>query len=206
MSLRPPEPPVFGTALPRPAPSQAAIDFLALRRSASAAQLHAPGPTDAELGDMLRIAARAPDHGKLAPWRFLIFAGPEKARFVERLEALASAGEDPDKRSGALVKIRTPPLTVAVISRVLAGKIPAWEQELSAGVVCYNLLLAANAYGYGANWITDWYAYDPSVAALIGLGANERVAGYIHIGTAGEAPLERVRPDTDAIIARWTSP
>lgn len=205
MSLNPPEPPAFGAALPRPAPSQALLDFLALRRSASAAQLRAPGPSDPELDAMIRIAARVPDHGKLAPWRILIFSGPDKAMFVERLEALAAASEEAEKRLGALAKVRAPPLSVAVVSRAVAGKIPAWEQELSAGAVCYNLMLAANAYGYGANWITDWYAYDPAVDALLGLADGERVAGFIHIGSVAEAPLERVRPDIAALAARWTA-
>ena len=102
-----------------------------------------------------------------------------------------------------MFKIRQPPLTVAVISHTSQNKIPVWEQELSSGAVCMNLLLAAQAMGFGANWITDWYAYDAEVDALLGLATGEKVAGYIHLGTPAEAPQERVRPDLDAIISHW---
>ena len=95
---------------------------------------------------------------------------------------------------------------MAVISRTVDCPIPEWEQVLSSGAVCTNLLLAADAMGYGANWITDWYAYDTAALALLGLDANERIAGYVHIGTAADAPLERVRPDLAAVTSRWRAP
>ncbi|HEX4182105.1 MAG TPA: nitroreductase family protein [Caulobacteraceae bacterium] len=198
-----PPAPDFGEALPIEARSQAVLDFLARRRSASAATLAAPAPSAAELQDLLRLAARVPDHGKLSPWRFMVLEGPAKAAFVARLEAIAAARPDADKATGALFKIRIPPLTVAVISRITEGKIPDWEQQLSSGAVCMNLLTAAQAMGYGANWITDWYAYDAEAAALLGLAPNERIAGFVHIGTPAEPPLERVRADLDAIVSRW---
>ena len=109
----------------------------------------------------------------------------------------------PDSPPFVLAKLRNPPLSLAVVSRVTDGKIPAWEQELSAGAVCFTLVLAAQAMGYGANWITDWYAYAPEAAALLGLGEGEQVAGYVHIGTPAEPPLERVRPDVSALTTRW---
>ena len=199
-----PAEPDFGAVLPTGPANPAVLDFLALRRSSSAGTLVAPGPSEDELRDLLRLAARVPDHGKLAPWRFIVLAGADKAAFVARLEAIAASRPDVDRLVGPLFKIRVPPLSVAVISRVTAGKIPDWEQQLSAGAVCLNLLIAAQAMGYGANWITDWYAYDPDVDALLGLASGERVAGYVHIGAAVEAPLERVRPDVAAITRRWT--
>lgn len=204
MSISLPPEPVFGAALPiKPAP--AVLDFLALRRSASAGTLTAPGPNADELGELLRLAARVPDHGKLAPWRFVILDGDDKAAFVAALETIAAGREDAEKCASALFKIRQPPLSVVVISSVTAGKIPPWEQELSAGAVCMTLVIAAQAMGYGANWITDWYAFDARVDALLGVAPGERVAGYLHLGTPSEPPQERVRPDLEAITTRWTA-
>ncbi len=202
VSLLPPEP-EFGAPLPIPARNDALLSFLALRRSASAATLRAPGPSPEELADILRLAARVPDHGKLAPWRFVVLGGEAKAAFVAALEAIAEAAPEPEKYRAALFKIRVPPLSVAVISHPQPGKIPVWEQQLSAGAVCTMLTLAAAAMGYGANWITDWYAVDPAATALLGLTEGEQVAGYIHIGAAAEPPAERVRPDVAAITTRW---
>jgi len=196
--------PQFGEALAiRPAPETLA--FLARRRSASALSLAAPGPSESELQALLTLAARAPDHGKLAPWRFVVLRGPGKRAFVEGLEAIAAGRPDAAKAEAKLGKIRVPPVTVAVVSRVVEGDIPEWEQELSAGAVCAILAIAAQAMGYGANWITDWYAYDPGALRLLGLGESERVAGYVHLGTPSEPPLERVRPDVDALVTLWPS-
>jgi nitroreductase len=198
-----PAEPAFGDPLPIEGLCPPVLNFLARRRSASAAMLKAPGPNEAQLRDLLRLAARVPDHGKLSPWRFIVLDGEAKAAFVARLGELAASHPEPEKAAGALFKIRIPPLTIAVVSRVTEAKIPVWEQKLSSGAVCMSLLIAAQAMGFGANWITDWYAYDAKVDALLGLEANETIAGYVHIGTAAEAPLERVRPDVDAITTRW---
>ena len=179
------------------------LAFLARRRSASALSLRAPAPSDAQLIRLLALAARAPDHGKLAPWRFVILRGAGKRAFVRSLEAIAAARPDAVKAIAKLGKIRSPPLTVAVVSRYTAGEIPEWEQRLSAGAVCTLLILAAQAMGYGANWITDWYAYDAAAGRLLGLGDGEKVAGFVHIGTAADAPLERVRPDVAGITTVW---
>jgi nitroreductase len=201
----PPEP-AFGAALPVGPADPAILAFFARRRSCSAGTLRAPGPGPDQLRDLLRLAARVPDHGKLAPWRFVVLEGDHKAAFVAVLEAIASRRPDAEKLMGALFKIRTPPLTVAVVSHVTEGKIPAWEQELSAGAVCMMLVLAAQAMGFGANWITDWYAFDAEATALLGLKPDERVAGYVHLGSPAEPPLERARPDLEAITARWLAP
>lgn len=197
-----PPAPAFGDVLPVQA-SDGVLDFLARRRSASALALRAPAPSDAELKDILTLAARAPDHGKLAPWRFIVFQGEAKAAFIADLEAIAAAREDGPKAMAKLGKIRVPPLTVAVVSRLVEGEIPEWEQRLSAGAVCTLMTIAAQAMGYGANWITDWYAYDAAVDTLLKLAPGEKVAGYIHIGTVAEAPQERVRPDLAAITTDW---
>jgi nitroreductase len=164
----------------------------------------APAPSREELNTLLRLAARAPDHGKLFPWRFVILEGEAKAAYVRGLEPLAADQPGPEKALATLAKIRNPPLTVAVISRVIECPIPEWEQILSAAAVCQNLLLAADAMGYGANWITDWYAYDERARRLLGLEPHERVAGFVHLGTPAEPPLERVRPDLDKLISEWT--
>jgi nitroreductase len=194
--------PVFGKPLLQ-APFPDVLRFLATRRSASAVNLRAPGPAPEELEQLLHLAARVPDHGKLSPWRFIVLEGEGKAEFARRLEALAQSRGDA-RAAAKLAKLKIPPMGIAVISRQTPGDIPAWEQELSAGAACTTLLYAALAMGYGANWITDWYAYDPQVDAMLGLGAGERVAGYVFIGSAPEPPLERERPDVAALTTRWT--
>ena len=200
-SILPPKPD-FGAPLPiTPAPET--LRFLALRRSASALTLMEPGPDADQLADLLRIAARTPDHGKLAPWRFVVLEGPAKAAFAQRLEALALGRRD-TALVGKLAKLKVPPLAIAVISSPVAGAIPEWEQILSAGAVCTNMLHAALAMGFGANWITDWYSYDPDAGAILGLGLGERVAGFILIGTPREPPLERERSEPMALVTRWT--
>ncbi|HEX3918698.1 MAG TPA: nitroreductase [Caulobacteraceae bacterium] len=197
-----PNPPEFGEAAPIQASPQT-LAFLARRRSASAMALREPAPSDAELATLLRLAARVPDHGKLSPWRFVILRGAAKARFIAGLEAIAATRPDAERLTAKLGKIKAPPLTVAVVSRLTPGDIPEWEQRLSAGAVCMTLIVAAQAMGYGANWITDWYAYDADAGALLGLGDSERVAGYVHLGTSAEAPLERVRPDMAVVASEW---
>lgn len=196
-----PPKPAFGDPLEiTPHPEVAA--FLARRRSASALTLVEPAPDRATLDELLSLAARVPDHGKLAPWRFIVLQGPDKAAFAERLERLAQSRGDA-RAAAKLGKLKAPPLGVAVVSSPVAGEIPEWEQLLSAGAVCTTLLYAAQALGFGANWITDWYAYDPEACALLGLAAHERVAGYIFLGTAREAPLERERPVLAPLVSDW---
>ena len=201
MTVTLPPAPAFGTPIESP-PVPEVLTFLARRRSSSAVTLAAPAPSADELDQLLRLAARTPDHGKLSPWRFVILEGEGKARFAAALEALA--GGRGDARSAAkLVKLKTPPLGVAVVFHPVVGEIPEWEQQLSAGAVCTTLLYAALAMGYGANWITDWYAYDQEARAILGLTPEERVAGFVFMGTAKEPPLERERPDIARLVTRW---
>jgi nitroreductase len=202
LSTEVPAAPEFGQAAPIEA-SPSTLAFLARRRSASAMTLTAPAPSDAELATLLRLATRVPDHGKLSPWRFVILRGEAKRRYIAGLEAIAADRPDGERLKAKLGKLRAPPLTVAVISRVTPTDIPEWEQRLSAGAVCMTLIIAAQAMGYGANWITDWYAYDDAAGSLLGLGDGERVAGFVHLGASAETPLERVRPDVAAIVSEW---
>jgi nitroreductase len=201
-----PPPPQFGAPIAvKPAPE--VLAFLATRRSASAVTLTAPAPGPEEIDILMRLATHVPDHGKLAPWRFVILEGEPKSRFAGRLEALARARGD-QTAAAKLAKLKIPPLAIAVISAPRDGPIPEWEQRLSAGAVCTTLLYAALALGYGANWITDWYAYDAEAKAILGLspdkdGLEEKVAGFILLGTPREPPLERERPDPAALVSRW---
>ena len=197
-----PPAPQFGDVLPIEA-SQAVLDFLAKRRSASAMSLAAPGPDDAQLADLLRLAARVPDHGKLSPWRFVILRGAAKDAFAEKIAVLAADQANPVKANAALRKLTRPPVAVAVISRYIPGEIPEWEQRQSGSAVCQQMLLAAAAMGWGANWITDWYAYDARAREILGVEDGELVAGFLYLGTSTEDPLERVRPDVAAITTEW---
>lgn len=201
-----PEPPAvppapdFGAPAGMGGPSAEMLAIMAQRRSASAVQLTAPGPDQDQIRELIRLAARAPDHGKLFPWRFIVLTGAEKAALAEKLEPLAANQADPGKAMATLGKLKTPPVLIAVVSRPVESKIREWEQVLSAGAVAMNLLWAAEAMGFAANWITDWYSYDPEATALLGLTGTERVAGLIFLGSVCARPLERVRPETEALI------
>ena len=199
-----PAAPLFGDPCPIQ-PSGETLALLANRRSSSAQTLAAPGPSVEQLQDIIRIGARAPDHGKLTPWRFVVLEGAQKAAFVERIRPLAAKQRAPDKAQAVLAKLANPPTTVVVISSPKGDAKPVWEQELSTGAVCTLMLVAAEAMGFGANWITDWYSYDPEALAILGLAPGEKVAGFIHLGTASEAPLERARPDLGSLVSAWAA-
>lgn len=195
--------PQLGEPLPI-TPCADTLSLLATRRSTSAHTLSEPGPSPEQVELLLRLGARVPDHGKLAPWRFVVFEPAAKAAYVARLEALVADRPDGAQKVAKLAKLRAAPFTVAVISRPDPGAdIPEWEQVLSAGAVCMTLLIAAEAMGYGANWITDWYAYDAAALEILGVTAGERVAGFIHLGTPPEPPLERARPEVAGLTRRW---
>lgn len=196
-----PPAPLFGTPVEQP-PHPDVLDFLARRRSSSAVALAEPAPRPDEITALIALASRVPDHGKLSPWRFIILDSEGKAAFAAKLEALAEARGDA-RAAAKLVKLKLPPIGIAVVSRTVQHEIPEWEQVLSAGAVCTTLLYAALALGYGANWITDWYAYDAQAKAVLGLAEGERVAGFILLGTPKEPPLERERPDPAALTTLW---
>lgn len=185
----------LNAALPLPVRSDAILSRLATRRSASAQLLSAPGPSEVEIEQILHLGARTPDHGKLFPWRFVVLGPQSRAELSEALAALAETQGRVDKDLAVLAKLANPPLTIMVVSTPIQGhKVPIWEQQLSAGAVCMNIEHAADALGYSASWITDWYSYDPAAVALFGVQDGETIAGFIHIGTLTEAPLERPRP------------
>ena len=183
----------------------ASADFrrrLAERRSAPAQALIAPGPSGAELDEILTLGARTPDHGKLFPWRFVVLGPRTRAEIAEKLAVLAELRDKPAKDQAVLAKLTAAPVTILVISTPIPNAKPVWEQQLSAGAVCMNLEHAAGGFGYSASWITDWYSYDPQATALFGLREGESVAGFIHIGTLAEPALERPRPDMTAKVTR----
>lgn len=186
------------------------LDILNQRRSVPSRQLGEPGPDAAELEQLFTAAIRVPDHGKLVPFRLLTIRGEARAKLGAALAAIHASNE-PDAPPAALEKDRDrysfAPLIVAVIARIETNhpKVPEQEQLLSAGCVAYNLLLGAQALGYGAQWLTGWAAYDREAAALLGLAAHERVAAFVHIGSAREPAPERVRPQIGELVSEWTA-
>jgi nitroreductase len=190
-----------------PTPNPQALDFLLTRRSRPAKTLVAPVPDRDQLEPILRAALRAPDHGKLEPWRLIVLERPA----LERLAALvnergAALGIDPDKITKNHDQFSQANLAVAVIEApVIADKIPAIEQTYSAGAVCLQLLNAALAAGWGANWLSGWASHDRSfVERGLGFAPDERIAGFIHIGTERAAPPERPRPNMQEKVT-WVS-
>lgn len=184
------------------------LAFLATRRSVKPDKLLAPGPTVVELTAILNVATRVPDHKKLAPWRFIAFEGSARERMGE-VFAEACRQEEADPPSHVRLeternRFKRAPFVLAVISKVKPGA-PEWEQILSAGALCFNICLAANAQGFGTSWITEWMAYSPFVRSALQLEANERVAGFIHIGRPAEMPEERVRPNVADLLTYWPS-
>ncbi len=193
-------------ALNRPAPD--AIDLLLSRRSGSAKAMTGPGPSPEQLRTVLTAAARVPDHGKLFPWRFILFEGDARRRMGEVLaEALRETepqAATPERLDVERHRFERAPVVVAIVSRTReAIPIPEWEQLLSAGAVCQNMLIACHAMGFVANWLTEWCAFNPLVKERIGLKPGERIAGFVYIGTSAIPLEERVRPDLDKIVSRF---
>ena len=181
------------------------IDYLAVRRSVPAFQMCEPGPSRAELEDILTLAVRVPDHGKIAPWRFVVYRGEERARIGEALLALAL--EKNPQLSEEMIAVERArftraPVVIAVISTAAPhAKIPEWEQLMSAGAVCLNLLMAANAHGFVSNWLTEWFAFDERAYPLLGVKPGEKVAGFIHIGSTTFPITERPRPALSDVVS-----
>lgn len=184
------------------------LGYLKTRRSIPAALMTGPAPGPAELQAMLAIAARVPDHGKLAPWRFVVYSGAQLAEAAAGLGRIAATASDEKERRYRAEKaagFAAAPLVVGVISAPVLDhpKIPLWEQQLSAGSVCLNLIHAAQAHGYAAQWLTGWFAYHEEAARWLGVRDGERVAGFIHIGVPAAPPTERDRPDLAALTTQW---
>lgn len=181
--------------------------LLARRRSVPPHLLAAPGPSEEELDTLLTIASRVPDHGKLAPWRFIVFAGDARARAGDIVAATFAADDPaaaPDRVAIERNRLSRAPLVVAVVSAARPHvKIPEWEQVLSAGAACMNLVVAANAMGYATAWLTEWFAYDRRILDAFGLAPEESLAGFIHIGRALEVPADRPRPALADIVTRF---
>ena len=185
-----------------------ALDLLKTRRSVKPIELRAPGPDRDQLATILTVASRVPDHGKLTPWRFLAIQGDARQGLGDRLAA-RGLERDPDAGEAAVEKDRMrfshAPLVLVVIAQLGPhAKIPEQERLLSAGCVCFALLQAAQALGFGAQWLTGWPAYDSEVKRWLGLGEHEHVAGFIHIGTPKLEAPERERPDPRGMFAEWT--
>ena len=182
----------------------ATLDLLKTRRSVPPMLLAEPGPDRASLDAILALASRVPDHGKLAPWRFLVIAGAARERIGETIAATFAADNPdagPERLGQERRRLMHAPVAVAVVSR--AGphvKIPEWEQVLSAGAATMNLVVAANASGFATSWLTEWYAYDRRILDALGLAPSEKMAGFVHIGTAREVPADRPRPDLAEIV------
>jgi nitroreductase len=182
------------------------LSLLRTRRSGKPRDLAEPGPSDAQLEEMCAIACRTPDHGKLAPWRFVIVSADQRAAFAELLLD-AYRAQRPDAKRLELESIeqfahQAPALVVALSSPRPASQIPLWEQELSAGAACMNLLHAAHAMGFAGGWLTTWAAFDDRVRDAFG-AAPERIAGFIFIGTPSRPLEERPRPDLATTVTHW---
>lgn len=181
-----------------------AIALLKSRRSVKIPELQEPGPTPEELETILSLALRAPDHGKLVPWRFIVFQGEGRRKAGEeiaRVFAIDHPDAQPEHIETERTRLARAPLVVAVVSRAVPHvKIPEWEQVLSAGAVTMNLVLSVHALGYAAKWVTEWYAYDRRVLNALGLAAHERIAGFVYIGRPATIPEERTRPSLSEIV------
>jgi len=184
-------------------PAPAALSLLLSRRSGSAKAMGEPGPSILQLDAILEAGGRTPDHGKLFPWRFIVFQGAGRARFGDILAGVVeAAGERPNRVEYERSRFLRAPVVIGVISSPREiQKIPVWEQVMSAGAVCQNILVAAHALGFVGNWLTEWYAYHPVVKEKLGLKDGERVAGFIYIGTSKMALQERPRPEMDKIVS-----
>ncbi len=185
-----------------------ALQLLKTRRSVKPMEMTGPPPGDAEIDTLLTIASRVPDHGKLTPWRFIVFTGDARLAAGEVIaDAFRANRADatPDQIEFERRRLARAPLVIAVVSRAAPhGKIPEWEQELSAGAAAMNLVNAAHAMGYAASWLTEWYAYDRRALDGFGLGATERMAGFVHIGHPVKPPEDRDRPTLETIVTRFT--
>jgi nitroreductase len=182
------------------------LSLLSTRRSGKPRDLAAPGPDEAQMQQILEIAARTPDHGKLAPWRFVIVPADKRATLAETITNAYRAERPQAARLEieALEQFATqaPALVVVLSSPRVDSHIPLWEQELSAGAACMNLLHAAHALGFAGGWLTGWSAYSDAVRDAFG-AEPERIAGYIFLGTPGKQLEERPRPDLQKIISTW---
>lgn len=184
-----------------------AIELLKARRSVKPREMTGPGPSPAELETILTVGARVPDHGKLAPWRFIVFEGDARQRagdviarvFADKSPQAGTHEIEIEKR-----RLTDAPLVIAVVSFTRPHpKVPPWEQELSAGASAMNIVTAATALGYGACWLTGWFAFDRDVLDGLGVKAAEKIIGFIHIGKTARPSEDRPRPALSEIVTRF---
>jgi nitroreductase len=183
------------------------IELLRTRRSLKPVELTGPGPSPSDLETLLTIASRVPDHGKLTPWRFIVFEGEARHKAGDAIAA-AFIAKYPDAKPEQVdyerQRLARAPLVVAVVSRAAPHvKIPEWEQVLSSGAAAMNLVVAAHALGFGAAWITEWYSYDRSVLDALGLAPDEKITGFVHIGRPAQVPEDRPRPALADIVTHF---
>lgn len=185
--------------------------YLSGRRTIPSAHLSEPGPDDTQLQEILALASRTPDHGKLAPWRFVVIEGDARkqlgefclSRAVHLAEEEGRILTDAERDKAASCFNYAPTVVVLVSTAGLHPKIPVWEQELSVGAVGMNLIHASNSVGYSAQWLTGWMSYDSQIIKQLGVSVDEKIAGFFHIGTPQEGPVERARPDVTTMVSRW---
>ena len=185
--------------------------LLATRRSVPIPMMVEPGPSEEEIARIIVAASRVPDHGKLAPWRFILFRGEAAdaigSALAARAEAIEGAPLSEGRRALEEGRFRRAPLVIGVVSTARTHfKIPEWEQVLSAGAATMNLIHAAHAQGFGANWVTEWPAYDEEAKCIMGIAPDEKVVGFIYIGSVKEAPSDRPRPDLASIVSEAAMP
>lgn len=181
-------------------------DFLIKRRSSKVATLSTPCPSLEQIETMLQIASRVPDHGKYAPWYFIVLEGDartEAGQYLREAYDVENPGTAEAKLDLEAERFLRAPLVIAVVSRIKPGKNPQWEQILSAGAACMNLCLAANSLGFGSNWLTEWYAYSDTFKKALGLDDRDNIAGFVYIGTAASVNEERERPKLADIVTYW---
>ena len=190
--------------------ASAILDFLSTRSSTPISELKEPGPSDAEIADLIRIASRVPDHGRLEPWRFILYRGEARHRVGDMLAELAQRREGPlpeARIAQEKARFARAPLVIGVVSIPKENpKIPQWEMLLSGGAAAMNLVIAANAMGYRTNWITNWYSEVEEGRRILGLAPHERVVGFLHIGTSDSPASERPRPDVSKLYAEYSGP
>jgi nitroreductase len=186
-----------------------AIDLLTSRRSVKPRELNGPGPTEAELTTLLTVASRVPDHGKLTPWRFIVFEGEARRKAGEIIAAVfreRRPDATPDQIEHERQRLAQAPLVIAVVSSAIPHvKIPEWEQVLSAGAAATSLVLAAHALGFAASWLTQWYAYDRKVLDALGVSSEEKIAAFVHIGRPAQPAPDRPRPPLEQIVTRFSA-
>lgn len=193
---------------PLPKHNPEVVEFLSQRRSNLAKTMSVPGPSEDQIMQMLTIAARVPDHRKLAPWRFIQFEGKKRADFGQHIASVFMK-DNPNAPLDRSIfegqRLMRAPLVICVVSSPVdcVRGTPVWEQELSSGAVCFNLCLAAQALGFAAQWLTEWYAYDDIINSALGLSPSERVAGYIYIGTTEVLASQRTRPEISKKLKIW---